>query len=173
MGNQDALFTLPCGACRHRCYRYPGARPAGDRHRRREGRRSQSLTLNWISDLDFGTVAGDTLNPGTVSIDADTGARTTTGAVVALPSTFGRAQFDGFASPNQSVQLTLNQPAGGVIINGANSVGAVLDLDAGGVNRTTSSTGAFSVFVGGDFSIAANQAAGLYSAQFDLTADYQ
>ena len=62
----------------------------------------QSLTLNKISDLDFGTVAGDALNPGTVSIDADTGARSVTGAVVALPSTFGRAQFDGFASPNQS-----------------------------------------------------------------------
>jgi hypothetical protein len=133
----------------------------------------QSLTLNKISDLDFGTVAGDALNPGTVSIDADTGARSVTGAVVALPSTFGRAQFDGFASPNQTVQLTLNQPAGGVIINGANSVGAVLNLDAGGVTRITGGTGAFSVFVGGDFSIAANQAAGLYSAQFDLTADYQ
>jgi hypothetical protein len=113
------------------------------------------------------------LNPGTVSIDADTGARSTTGAVVALPGAFTRAQFDGYASPNQTVQLTLTQPPGGVIINGTNSVGAVLNLDSGGTTRLTGPTGAFSVYVGGDFSIAANQAAGLYSAQFDLTADYQ
>jgi hypothetical protein len=135
----------------------------------------QSLTLNWISDLDFGTVAGDTTNPGTVSINADTGARSTTGAVVALPGAFGRAQFDGFASANQSVQLTLTQPAGGVICNAAcaNTVGAVLNLDnAGATTRNTGATGAFTVFVGGDFSIAANQAAGLYTAQFDLTAVY-
>jgi uncharacterized protein DUF4402 len=133
----------------------------------------QSLTLSRISDLDFGTVAGDALLPGTVSIDADTGARATGGAVVALPGAFSRAQFDGFGSPGQTVDLTLTQPAGGVIVNGPNTVGAVLALDAGGVTRIIGVTGAFSVYVGGDFSIAANQAAGLYQAQFDLTANYQ
>lgn len=136
----------------------------------------QSLSLNRVSDLDFGTVAGDALLPGTVSIDADTGARSTTGAVVALPGAFSRARFDGFGSPNQTVGLTLTQPAGGVICNGGgcvNQVGAVLNLDSVGNPRSTGGTGAFSVFVGGDFSIAANQPAGLYTAQFDLTADYQ
>jgi Domain of unknown function (DUF4402) len=133
----------------------------------------QSLTLSRISDVDFGTVAGDALNPGTVSVDADTGARSTTGAVVALPGLFSRGQFDGYGSPSQTVQLTLNQPAGGVIVNGPNSVGAVLNMDSGGAVRTIGATGAFTVYVGGDFSIAANQPAGLYSAQFDLTADYQ
>src|SRR6185503_6031991 len=55
----------------------------------------QSLKLQWVSDLDFGTVAPDVLNPGTVSINADTGARTTGGSVVALPGAFSRARFDG------------------------------------------------------------------------------
>jgi len=136
----------------------------------------QSLTLNRVTDLDFGTVAGDNTNPGTVSVDADTGARSTTGAVVALPGAFTRAEFAGFASTNQTVQLTLTQPAGGVICNGVgcvNTVGAVLSLDNGGsTTRNTGLTGAFSVFVGGDFSIAAAQPAGLYTAQFDLTAVY-
>ena len=136
----------------------------------------QALSLNRVSDLDFGTVAGDTLLPGTVSIDADTGARSTTGAVVALPGAFSRGRFDGFGDVNQTVGLTLTQPAGGVICNGAgcvNQVGAVLNLDSVGNPRSTGATGAFTVFVGGDFSIAANQPAGLYTAQFDLTADYQ
>lgn len=133
----------------------------------------QSLTLNRISDLDFGTVAGDVLLPGTVTINANTGARTTGGAVVGLPGAFTRGQFDGYGSPNQTVQLTLTQPAGGVLINGAANIGAVLSLDSAGATRTIGATGVFTAYVGGVFNIAANQAAGLYTAQFDLTADYQ
>jgi hypothetical protein len=135
----------------------------------------QSLTLNRITDLDFGTVAPDALNPGTVSIDADTGARATGGAVVALPGAFSRARFDGRGTAANTVALTLSQPAGGVICDTgcANTVGAVLNLDSGGATRTIPAGGLFSVYVGGVFTIAGNQASGLYSAQFDLTADYQ
>jgi hypothetical protein len=136
----------------------------------------QSLTLNWVKDLDFGTVAGDPLAGGDVVVDADTGARSTTGAVVALPGAFNRAQFDGFASPNVPVQLTLTQPAGGVICNGTgcvNTIGAALALDQGGATTSnTGTTGAFTVNVGGTFTLGAAQAAGLYTAQFDLTAIY-
>jgi hypothetical protein len=136
----------------------------------------QSLTLNWIKDLDFGTVAGDPLAGGNVTVDANSGARSTTGAIVALPGTFSRAQFDGFASPNVPVGLTLTQPAGGVICNGAgcvNTIGAVLALDqSGATTRNSGTTGAFTVNVGGTFSLSAGQAAGLYTAQFDLTAVY-
>ena len=44
----------------------------------------------------------------------------------------------------------------------------------GGVSQTRSSgnTGAFTVNVGGAFTLSAGQAAGLYTAQFDLTAVY-
>ncbi len=135
----------------------------------------QSLTLQWVSDLDFGTVAPDVLNPGTVSINADTGARTTGGSVVALPGAFSRARFDGRGTPSNTVVLSLAQPAGGVICNAGcvDTVGVVLGLDSGGTTRIIPAGGVYSVYVGGDFSIAANQTSGLYSAQFDLTADYQ
>jgi len=133
----------------------------------------QSLTLVRQTHLDFGTVAPDALNPGSVSIDADSGARSTGGAVVALPGAFSRARFDGSGTAGNTVQLTLNQPAGGVIVSGANTVAAVLNLDSGGTNRTIPAGGVFSVYVGGDFTIAANQASGLYTADFDLTAEYQ
>jgi Domain of unknown function (DUF4402) len=136
----------------------------------------QSLTLNKIDDLDFGTVAADTTAPGTVSIDPDTGVQSVTGGVIAMPGASTLARFDGFASPNVTVQLSMTQPPLGVLCNGtgcANKVGALLKMDKGGPgNRNTGATGAFSVFVGGDFDIAANQAAGLYSAQFDVTAVY-
>ena len=59
-----------------------------------------------------------------------------TGAVVALPGAFGRAQFDGLGDPNANVTLTLTQPAGGVICSGGAacpaSIPAVLTLDQGG-----------------------------------------
>jgi hypothetical protein len=136
----------------------------------------QSLTLSKVEDLDFGIVAPDALTAGTVSVDADTGVRSTTGGVVALPGRpVTRAEFDGFGTAGQQVQLTLNQPAGGVITSGggAFSIPATLNLDAGPTLRTIPAGGQFSVFVGGDFAIAANQHSGLYEAQFDLTADYQ
>ena len=71
----------------------------------------KSLSLSNTSDLDFGTVAADATNPGTVSVDADTGARATTGAVVALPGAFARGQFDGLGDPNANVTLN-SDPAG-------------------------------------------------------------
>src|SRR3954452_18004091 len=51
----------------------------------------KSLSLTSSSDLDFGTVAADATNPGTVSVSANTGARSVTGSVVTLPGSFGRA----------------------------------------------------------------------------------
>lgn len=137
----------------------------------------KSLSLSSSADLDFGTVAADQTNPGTVTVNSDTGVRSTTGAVVALPGAFSRAQFDGLGDPNAAVTLTLNQPAGGVICNGGpacpNSIPAALSLDSGGsTSRTADGLGRFTVFVGGTFNIAANQANGTYSSQFDLTAVY-
>jgi hypothetical protein len=48
-----------------------------------------------------------------------------------------------------------------------------MTLDVGGTNRTVGGTGQFTVYVGGNFQIAAAQASGLYTANFNLTADYQ
>ena len=134
----------------------------------------KSLTLTAVSDLDFGTVAGDAVNPGTVTINADTGARATTGGVVALAGAFGRAQFDGLGNASSTVTLTLGQPAGGVICTAgcAATIPAALVLNAGGLTRTTDTAGKITVFVGGTFNIAANQQQGVYSSTFDLTVNY-
>ena len=49
-----------------------------------------------------------------------------------------------------------------------------MTLDSGNsTTRTIGVTGVFHVGVGGNFAIGANQPAALYSANFDLTADYQ
>lgn len=134
----------------------------------------QSLTLTKKYDLDFGTVAGDAVTAGTVSVDADSGARSKTGGVTLLGGTFQRAEFDGLGDANQNVTLTLNQPASGVLTNtNGTTLTATLKLDSNGTSRTTDSTGRFISYVGGDFNIAANQENGVYTATFDLTANYQ
>ena len=136
----------------------------------------QPLTLARVQDLDFGTVVGSAV-AGTVSIDADTGARSVTGGVTGVPSFPGdRALFQGAGTSGQDVVPSLNAPT--LLISTSNPLDTItvnsMVLDAGNATtRTIGVTGIFQVGVGGDFAIAANQPAGLYTANFDLTADYQ
>ncbi|MFL6755198.1 MAG: DUF4402 domain-containing protein [Sphingomicrobium sp.] len=127
------------------------------------------------ADLDFGIVAANPTTPGTVAIAASaTGGHTVTGGVTALPSTFQAAKFDGAAAPLETVALTLTPPPGGIIQDGAgNNINVALALDSAGTPRTADNAGGFTVYVGGTFNIAAAQPAGVYSAQFQLTAEYQ
>jgi len=132
------------------------------------------LSLVNSGDLDFGTVAS-TNALGTVAVDADTGLRTVSGGVVPVPSSPTRARFDGLGQAGQTVVLTLTPPTGNVLVSGTNSVTVnSLSLDqSGATTRVIGSGGNFTVYVGGDFGIAANQPNGTYSALFTLTADYQ
>lgn len=137
---------------------------------------SHQLTKN--SDLDFGVVTTDGATAGTVAVSAEkTAARTTTGGVIGLPSTFTSAEFDGLAAPDENVALTITMPPSNVLVSTTNSNDKItvnkLVLDAGGAARVADSTGAFTVYVGGEFALAATQPAGVYTAQFQLTADYQ
>jgi hypothetical protein len=136
----------------------------------------QPLTLAKVQDLDFGTVVGSAV-AGNVVINADTGARTTGGGVTGVPSYPGdRGLFQGAGTAGQDVILSLSAPT--LLISQSNPLDTItvnsMVLDSGNsTTRTIGVTGVFDVGVGGDFAIAANQPAALYSANFDLTADYQ
>ena len=128
------------------------------------------------TNLDFGIVTTDGTNPGTVSIAASAaGARASTGGVTLLPSTSSSARFDGLAAPLETVVLTLTPPVGNVLQSAAGDQITVnsMSVDAAGLTRTASATGTFTVYVGGDFGLTATQAAGVYSADFSLNAEYQ
>jgi len=138
----------------------------------------QPLPLSKAFDLAFGTVSGDPTNPGTVVVGVTNPAsptRTQTGAVTLVPSVWQPAEFDGAGEPGRAVTVTLNPPA--TLVSGTNSItvnSMVLDTcNCTTDTRTVDGAGAFKVYVGGDFAIAANQASGLYTANFDVTADYQ
>ena len=139
----------------------------------------QSHSLVNATALDFGIVTVDPTTGGTVSISADPSAvRTTGGAggVTPLPSTFTAARFDGLAAPLEKVVLSLTPPSGGVITDAANDSIKVTSLyvdQSNNMTRQANSSGSFTVYVGGDFDLAANQASGVYSGTFQLTASYQ
>ena len=135
----------------------------------------QPLTLSRVQDLDFGTVLGSAV-AGSVTIDATSGNRTVAGGVAEVGINNGqRAIFTGSGPAGDTVDLTLTQPAGGLLYRDATTtLAGLLVLDqAGATTRTIDAAGAFAVGVGGGFTIAANQPAGVYTADFDLTAEYQ
>jgi len=135
----------------------------------------QPLSLARVQDLDFGTVLASA-TADTVTVDPDTGLRSLGGSGgVALVATNpgDRGLFTGSGDPGVVVTISLTPPVGGVVVNGANSIPVTLVLDQGGsTSRTIGATGTFDVGVGGTFSIGANQATGLYTADFQVTAQY-
>jgi hypothetical protein len=134
----------------------------------------EPVTLTWVSDLDFGTVAGSA-TAGTVTVDPDSGLRSAASGVTLVPSGFSRAEFQGLGQAGQTVGLTLTPPAGNVLVGPGGATVSVnsMTLDSAGASRVLGGSGAFTVYVGGTFGIAANQANGAYSALFQLTANYQ
>jgi hypothetical protein len=131
------------------------------------------LTLVKIEDLDFGSVVQSSA-PGTVSINATTGARTFAGGVSGVTSDAGnRAYFAGAGSANQQVLLALSPPT--ELTSGSGDAIPVLGLTLDGpATRTIDpTTRAFFVGVGGTLQIGANQPPGDYNADFWLTAIYQ
>jgi len=140
----------------------------------------EDLQLSQMQDLDFGTVMSSA-TLGTVTIDADTGNRTVTGGVVSMALDLGqRAEFGGVGTNGQTVQITLVGPANLPRVGGGVPITvSAWDLDGGAANDTfqtrliTAADGSFLVGVGATFDIAAGQQAGLYRANFDVTAVYQ
>ena len=106
-------------------------------------------------------------------INPTTGARSVAGGVTAVPSDVGqRAYFGGAGSPSQLVIVTVTAPA--VLTNVAGDTLDVLALTLDGpplrtihaVDRT------FFFGVGGIILIGADQPEGVYTSDYDVTANY-
>ena len=138
----------------------------------------QPLTLTKAADLDFGTILASAVL-GDVTIDADTGNRTTSGGVTPVASNPGqRALFAGAGTAGQQVNLTLTPPVSNLLVSTTNPADTIfvssMVFDNGNLLiRTIGAGGTFQVGVGATFDIAASQPNGFYKADFDVTADYQ
>ena len=131
------------------------------------------VTITLLRDLDFGRVVA-TASAGTVTIDPDTNTRSVTGGSFAAGGTPQTAKFRIVATPATLVLITRNALPVLTRSGGGATMSVTLITVNGTTNPiTTPSSGSFDIDVGGQLSVAANQADGVYSGNFQLNADYQ
>ncbi|MES2904838.1 MAG: DUF4402 domain-containing protein [Pseudomonadota bacterium] len=130
------------------------------------------LTLTKIDDLSFGSVIPSAVS-GTVIINASTGVRTIAGGVTAVPSDIGqRAYFGGAGSPNQLVIVTVTPPAQLTSVAGDTLTVLALTLDGPPLRTIHPVDRTFFFGVGGIILIGADQPEGVYTSDYDVTANY-
>lgn len=129
------------------------------------------LSLLKLRDLDFATnIAGTTA--GTVVINPNNDARTTTGTVVAAGGTPQAAQFYTYGGPLQTIQVfrgplpVLSRAGGGATMN---VTGLTLN---GPTTRFLNAAGLLDLRVGGTLAVGANQLSGSYSGTFQIIVNY-
>ena len=131
------------------------------------------LILTKQSDLSFGTIipsgSGDL-----VTINADTGARTSPTAGLVPTDPGFRARFASSGLNNQFVVLQLSPP--GDLVNGSGDLLTVTNLSLDNANnplRTlTPASQVFFVGIGGTVFVRSDQEDGVYTGTFTLTANY-
>jgi hypothetical protein len=118
-----------------------------------------------VDDLQFGTIVAGS-SPGAVTIDAVSGARSSTGGVVAMAGSVQRGRFVGAGEPNQTVTLTLSAPP--TLTSGSDQMTvSSLDLD-GPTTRTIGPDLAFDVYVDGTLQVGGS---GSWLLQRDFRSD--
>jgi hypothetical protein len=130
------------------------------------------LTLTKVDDLSFGSVVPSPVS-GSVVINATTGLRTVLGGVTAMPSDVGRrAYFAGAGSPSQQVLITVTAPAALTSVAGDTLTVLALTLDGPPVRSIHPIDRTFFFGVGGIIQVEADQPDGVYTSDYDVTANY-
>jgi len=139
------------------------------------------LSLVNIGSLQFGAII-PSATPGTVTVNQNTGIRTSTGGATLAGGSVSRAGFTGLTGGFGVVQVTI--PAAPVTLtrSGGGSMTATLTLSnlpgfvfINGPTNKVSIMGAntlFSFAVGGTLNVGANQLQGTYTGTFTATANY-
>lgn len=133
-------------------------------------------------DLDFGIMAPSP-TAGTVTINAQTGARTAAGGAILAGGTPAAAQFTIAATPARIVSFSLN-PNNNLVLNRIGGGASMtvnqfrVSYDGSspspiGPNRTVPPSGLMILRLGGRLNILASQMEGSYQGTFSVTVDYQ
>lgn len=129
------------------------------------------LTLTTRSNLDFGYVAAT--GAGTVVINPNTSALTTTGLVTSLGGNPRPASFVGAARSSSVVNIRIPKQPITIRRVGGTETMTVRDFTLQGQDkRTLARMEAFSFNVGATLVVAAGQVEGTYSGEFDVTVQY-
>ncbi|WP_395621902.1 DUF4402 domain-containing protein [Sphingomonas daechungensis] len=130
------------------------------------------ITLTWIKDLDFAALR--VTAAGSATINADTGAMTTSGGVQQIAGSPQPAEFQIAAARAAILFVTL--PSGSVTLTrvGGTQTMTVSNWDLDGLLgiRIIPQNGVLNFKVGARLNVNANQAEGTYIGQFNVTVDY-
>lgn len=140
------------------------------------------LQLSKARDLDFGRIAARP-TAGTVTVNAATGACTTTGPILHVGGC-ASAEFAGMGSPNQYVLIQvqnvtqLTGPGTPMSLTniqvdrGSDLANTIFQILGWPVYRINPSNGIFDFRVGGRLNVNANQAPGTYQGTFNVRIEY-
>jgi hypothetical protein len=130
------------------------------------------LVVTKNSDLSFGTVYRPTAGNGTVAIDANSGAVTTSGniSVVSGATAATRATFTVQGQASRNVQVTYPQSFTMTRAGGTDTLPVTLTSSMGGGQIGSDGTVAFSM--GGQVTLSSTTPSGAYSGNFSVTVTY-
>lgn len=135
----------------------------------------QPLTIAKDVDLAFGRIVKPASGSGSVTIANTSDTVTAAGGAVALPGiTTSRAKFTIAGEGGQAV--TVSVPASFNMLNGSNTIAVALTPDLSSptsLSGALGSAGGATLYVGGNFSLPAGQATGLYTGTFNVSVAYQ
>ncbi|MCL6730960.1 DUF4402 domain-containing protein [Sphingomonas hankyongi] len=124
------------------------------------------------ADLDFGYVGAGT-GAGTVVIDPETDATTSTGGALLLGGTPHSAAFVGAAGSSSVVNIKIpKQPVTLTRVGGTQTMTVSKFTLQGLDKRFVAKQVAFDFRVGATLNVGANQVEGLYTGSFDVTVQY-
>ena len=130
------------------------------------------LSLLKKTDMDFGDLLSSAA-AGAAVIDPLTGLVTTSGGVIAGTAATSPAIFVGAGSRNVPYQIRLPKtPATLTRVGGTETVALSNWTLDGPTNRHVGANEAFEFSVGGELTVAANQADGTYVGTFEITVHY-
>ena len=129
------------------------------------------VTITKIDDMDFGllTVTG----AGTVVIDPNANAISTTGGVLLADAQWHAAQFVGASAGSSVVNIKLSNHPFTITRQGGTETMTVSNLTLEGQSkRTIAAATSFTFRVGGTLNVAAAQVEGIYTGTFDVDIQY-
>ncbi|MGE0092747.1 MAG: DUF4402 domain-containing protein [Bacteroidales bacterium] len=130
------------------------------------------LSISNSRNLDFGTIVANSENAGTVTLAATSDATSSaTGVTMAPSSVSNTAVFAINGDANRTFNITM--PAT-VTLAGPDNAEMIITLAKNLDDDNNVLTGGTStLYVGGSLAVAANQAAGAYTAEFNVAIAYE
>lgn len=125
-----------------------------------------SIVHDTDASLNFGMIVAGTLG-GTVDVDTSGVGTESADLVFALGSTTSADSFTVSGDPDRAFSIVLGN---GTVDSGANSMNFTTAADS--LSASLNGTGSFQFAVGGTLTVGANQPAGVYSGQYDVTVTY-